>query len=72
MYMRNPMEFYMNYVLGLREQEDLLDEPEARQVGTFIHELLEEAFKPFLGKGVNIDHRFRDRFIKMFEDRFEI
>jgi len=71
MYMRNPMEFYTNYVLGLREQEDLLDEPEARQVGTFIHELLEDAFKPFLGKSVNIDNPFRDRFIKIFEDRFD-
>jgi len=70
MYMRDPMEFYTNYVLGLREQEDLLDEPEARQVGTFIHELLEEAFKPFLGKSVNIDNSFRDRFMKIFEDRF--
>ena len=33
MYLRNPVEFYYNYVLGLKETEDLLDEPEARQSG---------------------------------------
>ena len=70
MYLRNPMEFYMNYVLGLREHEDLLDEPDARHVGTFIHELLEEEFKPFLGKKPNIDQKFQKRFMKNFEDRF--
>jgi len=71
MYLRNPMDFYTNYVLNLREQEDLLDEPEAMKVGTFIHDILESAFKPFLGKKVNIDNPFRDRFVKIFEDRFD-
>jgi len=70
-YLRNPMEFYINYVLGLREQEDLLDEPEARHVGTFIHEILEEGFKPFLGKKPEIDNAFRATFMKIFEAKFE-
>lgn len=71
MYLRNPMDFYRNYVLGLREQEDLLDEPEARHVGTFIHELLEETFKPFLNKNPKIDQVFRDKFAKRFDQRFD-
>ena len=71
MYMRNPMDFYINYVLGLREQEDLLDEPEARHVGTFIHELLEEGFRPLLNKRPKIDQTFRGRFMAMFEKKFE-
>lgn len=71
MYMRNPMEFYTNYVLGLREQEDLLDEPEARHVGTFIHELLEESFKPFVNKKPKIDKTFRNRFEKLFDQKFD-
>jgi len=70
-YLRNPVEFYYNYVLGLKETEDLLDEPEARQVGTFLHELLEDAFKPFLNKKPKIDSAFRSRFAKIFEDKFE-
>ena len=71
MYLRDPMEFYTNYVLGLREQEDLLDEPEARHVGTFIHELLEESFRPFLNKEPKINKAFRDHFAKIFEQKFD-
>lgn len=71
MYLRNPVEFYYNYVLGLKETEDLLDEPGARQVGTFLHELLEAAFKPFLNKKPQIDSAFRNRFAKIFESKFE-
>ncbi len=71
MYLRNPMEFYTSYVLGLREQEDLLDEPEARHVGTFIHEILEESFKPFLNKKPKIDKAFRNHFFKIFDQKFE-
>ena len=71
MYLRNPVEFYYNYVLGLREQEDLLDEPEARHVGTFVHELLHESFKPFINKTPKIDEVFRKRFNAAFENKFE-
>lgn len=70
-YLRNPIEFYYSYVLGLKEQEDFLDEPEAKHIGTFIHEFLENAFGPFLGKEVKIEESFRQKFFKDFDDRFE-
>lgn len=70
MYLRNPMDFYYSYVLGLKENEDLLDEPEARHIGTFIHELLEEVYKPFLLKKPVIDLRFQQRVLGKFEERF--
>jgi len=70
-YLRNPYEFYLNYVLGLREKEDLLDEPENRQVGVFVHELLEETFKGFAGKRPVIDGKFRQYFRQRLEDRFQ-
>ncbi len=71
LYLRDPMEFYMAYCLGLREKENLLEEPEARHVGTFIHRLLENAFKPFLGKKPIIDADFRHQFLGKFEDLFD-
>jgi len=71
MYLRDPIEFYYNYVLGLREKEDLLDEPENRQVGIFVHELLEETFKPFVGKKPLIDAKFRKYFQKVLDGRFQ-
>jgi len=69
-YLRNPMEFYYNYVLALREKEDLLEEPENRQVGTFVHELLEDVFTPFIGKKPKIDAKFRKLFKKKLDERF--
>lgn len=71
-YLRNPYEFYQNYVLGLREKEDLLDEPENRQVGTFIHELLENLYQRFVGRSIVIDEPFRQMFMAEFEKRFSI
>lgn len=70
-YLRNPFEFYERYVLGLREEDDLLDEPEAKDVGTFVHGLLEHAFRPFIGKEPKIDKNFRHHFFEEFEKRFE-
>ena len=70
MYLRNPMEFYYNYVLGLREKEDLLEEPENRQVGTFVHELLEKTFKQFEGKKPLVDAHFKKYFQKVLDQRF--
>jgi len=69
-YVRNPMEFYDRYVLGLEEKEDLLDEPENRQVGIFVHELLEETFKNFVRRRPVIDEKFRQYFKAMYEERF--
>ncbi len=71
MYLRNPLEFYYNRVLGLQEKEDLLDEPEAKEIGTFVHELLEDTFKKFIGKKSVIDEHFRRYFLKVLDERFE-
>ncbi|MCA9405597.1 MAG: PD-(D/E)XK nuclease family protein, partial [Candidatus Omnitrophica bacterium] len=71
MYLRNPMDFYYNYVLGLREKEDLLDEPEARHVGTFIHDVLQHSFLPSVNGRPVIDQSFRQKMFEIMEHRFE-
>jgi len=70
-YLNCPLEFYYRYVLGLDERESLLEDIEATHIGTFIHELLEDAFKPFLGKVPVIDKRFRALFFKNLDEKFE-
>lgn len=70
-YLRNPVEFYYQYVLGLREQEDYLDEPEARQIGTFIHQFLEYTFRPFLKTKPDLDAAFVSVFNKQFDIKFD-
>lgn len=69
-YLACPAGFYYRYVLGLKERDDLLLDPEGADVGTFIHELLRDAFSPFLGARPVIDARFRAEFLKAMERRF--
>ncbi len=69
-YLRSPIEFYYSYVLGLRPKEDLLEEPENRQVGVCIHDLLEDTFKNFIGKKPVIDEKFKSYFRKILDERF--
>jgi len=69
-YLNCPMQFYYRYMLGLSEKEDLRDAPESKEIGTFIHELLEDRFGCFIGKSPRIDNIFRKQFFEEFEKRF--
>ncbi|MBU1042952.1 MAG: PD-(D/E)XK nuclease family protein [Candidatus Omnitrophica bacterium] len=71
LYLKCPLQFYYKYILGLSEKEDLLDELESKEVGTFIHKLLEDMFLPFLSKSPNIDLEFKNFFFNEFDKRFE-
>lgn len=54
-YVNSPLEFYFYYVLGLREQEQVEEEVEASTLGSIVHEVLEELYKPFVGKLVDVE-----------------
>ena len=69
-YLNNPYQFYLDQVLGLREEEDLLDEPDARAVGTFIHDVLHEAYRPVIGKPYQPDEAFETELLRIFEAKF--
>ena len=69
-YLQNPYLFYCRYVLGLRIQDDLLEDPESRHIGIFIHDLLQDAFSGFVGKKPVLDANFRKYFQKIYESRF--
>ncbi|MCA9401064.1 MAG: PD-(D/E)XK nuclease family protein, partial [Candidatus Omnitrophica bacterium] len=70
-YLNNPMDFYERYILGLRDDENLLEDPEARQIGTFVHGFLEEYFKPFLHKTPTFQASDHKRFMELFDNTFE-
>lgn len=70
-YLACPMRFYFQYVLGLEEKDDLLDEPEAADIGTFLHEFLEAAYSPYLGKKPSFDKTFEKGFFELFDEHFE-
>jgi len=70
-YLNCPLSFYYQYVLGLKEKEDLLDEPEGADIGTFIHELLEETFLGFIGRKPRIDNKFIEYFSSVLDKKFK-
>lgn len=70
-YLGCPKRFYYQYVLRLREKEDLLDEADYMDIGTFIHDLLEETFSPFIGKKPFIDKQFREKFFFILDEKFK-
>lgn len=49
-YLRDPLEFYSRYVLGVFEDDDEIEEDaDARKVGNAVHDALEELYRPFVG-----------------------
>ncbi|MCS7151256.1 MAG: PD-(D/E)XK nuclease family protein [Endomicrobia bacterium] len=70
MYLQCPLKFYYSFVLSL-EKVELTDEPESKDIGTFVHELLEMVFKDFLNKTPLLDEEFRKKFFEFFEHKFE-
>jgi CRISPR/Cas system-associated exonuclease Cas4 (RecB family) len=69
-YLGCPLRFYYQYVLRLKEKEDLLGEPEGKDIGTFIHNLLEYTFRVFKDRRPVIDAHFEKQFFVEFEARF--
>ena len=70
-YLSCPLRFYYQYVMRLKKKDELLDEPEAADIGTFIHEILERSFREYVGKEPVIDKGFVKRFLKRFDSSFE-
>lgn len=55
MYMRNPLDFYYQKVLRLKEQDDVEEIAGYNTLGNVVHEVLEELYKPFIGKFIKDD-----------------
>lgn len=71
MYVACPLAFYFRYCLGLEEKEDLPEEPEAADVGAFVHKLLEKTYTVFLNRKPVIDAAFERVFFAEFETLFQ-
>jgi len=54
-YMRNPLLFYYQYVLGIRENEDVEETIAANTMGTIVHNTLEALYTPFINKTLTVD-----------------
>ncbi|RKY35633.1 MAG: hypothetical protein DRP78_05310, partial [Candidatus Omnitrophota bacterium] len=70
-YLHCPLRFYYKYVLRLREKKDFSHKDESADIGNVIHDLLEQAYKKFIGTQVIIDDEFKKYFFKLMDSRFE-
>ncbi|WP_019037192.1 PD-(D/E)XK nuclease family protein [Psychroflexus tropicus] len=51
-YIRNPIDFYNRYVLGLKDLEDLEEDISYKALGTVIHECLDLLYRSYQGKNI--------------------
>lgn len=49
-YLRNPMQFYFQRILGINEVDEVEENVALNTLGTIIHNSLEELYKPFINK----------------------
>ncbi len=52
MYLRCPLQFYYSRVLGIEEKEEIGEQMERKDIGSFVHDVLDEYFRQFAGKEV--------------------
>jgi hypothetical protein len=53
-YLRNPIQFYYQRILGVSENEEVEENVALNTLGTIIHEVLEKMYAPFEGKNIQI------------------
>ncbi len=54
-YMRNPVDFYFEKILGIKNTEEVEETVAANTLGTVVHNTLEDFYKPFENKFLQID-----------------
>ncbi|WP_299246896.1 PD-(D/E)XK nuclease family protein [uncultured Aquimarina sp.] len=54
-YIRNPIDFYYKYVLGIRESDQVEETIAANTLGTVIHNTLENLYKPLENRFISVE-----------------
>ena len=54
-YIRNPLDFYKQYILGIRDSEEVEETVAYNTLGTVVHDTLEAFYKPYIGKPLKLD-----------------
>lgn len=66
-YLRNPIQFYYQRILGVRENEEVEENVAVNTLGTIIHEVLEKMYQPFEDKNIVIKISDIDEMIQNIE-----
>ena len=54
-YIRNPLDFYYQKLLGIKDLEDVEETVAANTMGTVVHDTLEALYIPYLGKYLDVE-----------------
>lgn len=76
-----PLDFYFKYVVGLEETEEVEETIQANTLGSIIHQVLENLYKPFVGEFVgksdvekmltSFESDLKEEFSKKYSDHYE-
>ena len=53
LYIKCPLQFYFQEILGLSEAETIEETIESKTMGTVIHQVFQKVYEPFTGKYVD-------------------
>jgi len=72
-YIRNPIDFYYEKILGIKEFEEVEENIAANTLGSVIHNSLEDFYKPLEGSRLTIEHlkTFKSQIKTMVTKHFE-
>ncbi len=73
-YMRNPLDFYYDKILGVKANHKVEETVAANTLGTIVHETLEELYTPLIGQLISIKevHTLKKHIHKTVLKHFEI
>ncbi len=54
-YIRNPIDFYRQYILGIKDREEVEETIAYNTLGTVVHDTLEVFYKNWVGKNVTVE-----------------
>ncbi|OYQ43900.1 PD-(D/E)XK nuclease family protein [Flavobacterium aurantiibacter] len=65
-YLRSPLEFYKQYLLGLRPEDEVEENIAANTLGTIIHNVFEKLYEPYLNQVLTTN--FYDKALALFPE----
>ena len=73
LYMRNPLEFYYQRVLKIREKTTMESTINPMDMGNLVHEVVEQLYLPYLNKTLTLANfkKMKERLLPLMEERYQ-
>jgi len=69
-YLQCPIKFYYDYIVRLKEKEEAVDDLDNKDIGIFIHDVMEEFYKPFVGTELEMRELNQNRLEQLVDELF--